>query len=434
MADDTPSDLLNNPDFQKLSPEAQHIVLSKKFPAYANLSLEAQKVVLSKSIIPNANAQAAAQLKSIIPDQSTDADEVKRLVESGASPSAALMQPKQTAIAVGGMAAPELVPEGLGGAGLLAAATRILLRSGASGIGAGTGKMATEAASGENPFSATNLSETGKVALEQAGPTAVGSTMAELAHPVSKAAGPALARVLRLTPKSVQFGKEPAQEVLERGLATGTLPGIKNSIQEASKQVTSDLNDVLKATKGTVNVENHAIDVANNMPGNSSARFLKVVDDAAEKLGIRTNQLSSLTPMQVNALKQEIARQSKFVEGDVRPSVANAGRVFGGRLKGELIKLNPQVEPLLESSANLTEASKGADYAVRAEKVGQGKGLLGGVQLNKPGTYVRAITDRPSAPQLLYNIANSLKDHTPLSNALRVAINLAYGNPEGEQP
>src|SRR5256885_17242126 len=41
--------LLADPEFQKLSPEAQHIVIGKRFPEYASLSPEAQKIVLSKA-------------------------------------------------------------------------------------------------------------------------------------------------------------------------------------------------------------------------------------------------------------------------------------------------------------------------------------------------------------------------------------------------
>jgi hypothetical protein len=213
---------------------------------------------------------------------------------------------------------------------------------------------------------------------------------------------------------------------LERGLSSGSLTKTAESIREASKQVTSDLKDVLHNAQGTVNVENHAIDIANQLPGKAGNRFLQVVDDAAEKLGFRNNQLSSLSAEQANALKQEVAKQAKYVEGDLRPSVATAGKMFGGRLKDELVKIAPEAKDLLESSANLTEASKGADYAVRAEKAGQSKGLLGGVQVNKPATYARAVTDSPTGAQSLFNVAQALKDHTSVANALRVAFSLIY--------
>lgn len=369
------------------------------------------KTHLSTSSVPDANAQAKADLQKIIPDE----PKVPLPLLPGAFPGPPAMS-QSSAIDV-------MKQNAISGAGMVSSAGAselpLLARLG----------ITTAAAGGTSLGLGNSPKESLKEGVTQgAFPEVVGSLMGVGGQLLSKNATGALARILRLSPKAFQFGREPAQEVLERGLAKGTLPEIKASIGEASKQVTSDLNDALKATKGTVNVENAALDVANNLPGTAGQRFLKVVDDAAAKLGFRTNQLSSLSAADTNLLKQEVAKQSKFVEGDLRPSVANGGKVFGGRLKDEMVKLNPDVKDLLESSANLTEASKGADFAVRAEKAGQGKGLLGGVQVNKPSTYLRAITDRPGAPQTLYRIASALKEHTPISNALRLAYSLVYGS------
>lgn len=429
MADDQITQMVNDPDFGKLSPTEQRKALAAHDPIFSKVSDgEIAKFVSAHKplAIPDAAQQAHEQ-----PKQAALA-----LMDAGGYPELVKAKPSEAMPGRFGMhdqPNPEstlnAMPAFGGGIGALAGPEGALL-------GAGSGEALQQLirrAAGDLPVTETPAADIEKAAVMQGLlPEVGGRATSFAAGKAINAASPALARVLRLTPKSVQFGREPAQEVLERGLANGTLPEIKTSIEAASKQVTSDLNAALKGTKGTVNAENLSLDVANQMGGTAGNRFLKIVDDAADKLGLRTNQLSNLSAADANALKQEVARQAKFVEGDMRPSIANGGKIFGGKLKDELIKLNPEVRPLLESSANLTEASKGADYAVRAEKVGQGKGLLGGVQLNKPGTYVRAVTDRPSAPQLLYKIANNLKDHTPISNALRAAFSLVYGN-QGEE-
>ena len=433
MADDVVTQMVNDPDFGKLSPAEQRKALSAHDPVFSKVSDDEITKFISAH---HAAAQPPVNPQGGIPGLSgarpgeSDLERQNRLMTAALSGQKGMLSPEESSEMERGKQAgygAAIATAGSGGAPTLAEGVKglggVALRTLLSGAGAAPGVAAGQ----QNPTPESVAKESAGYALAQ--PVAEG--ISGLGGYLSSKAAPALARILRLSPKAFQFGREPAQEVLERGLVKGSLPEIQSSIQEASKEVTSNLNTALKNTKGTVNVENAALDVANQLPGTSGARFLKVVDDAAAKLGLRTNQLSSLSAADANALKQEVAKQAKFVEGDLRPSVANGGKVFGGRMKDELVKLNPDVKDLLESSANLTEASKGADYAVRAEKAGQGKGPLGGVQVNKPATYARVVTDKPNALQTLYSIANGLKDHTSVSNALRVAFSLAYPSSGG---
>jgi hypothetical protein len=399
---DTPQSLLSDPGFQKLSPEAQHIVLSKKFPDYANLSPEAQKIVLSKAAPQTRFAPPGETGRIVMPV----AGGVGIPMDLG-DPEAAKSFQRENA---------NLGPLAAGGvAGELSAGLPLLARMATAATAAG----GTAAATGsEHPVI------TG--AVQGAAPELGGAGIEALSSVATKA----LARILRLSPKAFQFGKEPAKEVLEQGISGMSLPKLVENIGIASKQTTAQLNDVLQAAKGTVNAESAAIDVANSMPGNVGNRFLKVVDDAIEKLGLRSNQLSNLNPADANALKQEIARQSKFVEGDMRAGVANAGKVFGGKLKDEIIKVAPDAEDLLQTSANLTEASKGGDYALRMEKAGRGP--VAGFQLNKPLTMVRPATDTTAGVKILFKVSNMLKDVIGTSNALRIAFNLAFGSDHDE--
>lgn len=410
---DTPQDLLGDPEFQKLSPEAQHIVISKKFPEYAKLSPEAQKIVLSKSA---SQGTAATSDNPLTPEQmkmvkQMPPSRVGSVMRTGSGSEedikSALHQIPLAGGALGGAVG------GMPGAALGGGAGEALAQLIDT---ARTGKPA------ESPVTDIATQGTLQGVLEGGGQAAswAGGKLAPIASQ-------SLARILKLSPKAFQFGREPAQEVLERGLASGSLKETAASIGEASKQVTSQLNGVLKSSPGTVNIENASLDIANSLPGNAGNRFLKVVDDAAAKLGYRSNQLSSLTNAEANALKQEVARQARFVEGDLKPSIANASKTFGGRIKDGIIKNVPEAGDLLESSANLTEASKGADYAVRAEKAGKGEGGISAMDIKKPSTYLRFATDTITGTKLLFKMAQGLKDSgIPISQALRTAFSVIY--------
>lgn len=425
---DTPQDLLGDPEFQKLSPEAQHIVIGKKFPEYAKLSPEAQKIVLSSTKVQAApegttpeNIAAvteANKANSPYPLTSPAAlPGVAPSLEPNISGSRALTPEEQTGEntifkqAIPMMAA-NVATEGM-------ASLPLLARVSGAGLTAGL----TSGAIGGDTHDVVPLAVGGEI---------VGGGLAQAGEKLSPIASQSLARILRLSPKSFQFGREPAQEVLERGLASGSLKETASSIGEASKQVTSELNDMLKKSSGTVDVFTAGTEASKSIPNTAAAnRFEQLVLDAADKLGLKN--LGKLSNADANALKQEVARQARFVEGDLRPSVAGAAKAFGGKIKDGIISNVPAAEDLLQSSANLTEASKGADYAVRAEKAGQGRSGLSAVDIKKPATYPRLATDTIKGTSLLFKAANGLRDSgVPISQALRMAFGLVYPNTSEE--
>ncbi len=266
----------------------------------------------------------------------------------------------------------------------------------------------------------------------QGGAEGLGKVASWAGGKIAPMAPQALARILRLGPKAFQWGREPAEEVLTRGLATGNLKEMVGNIGEASKQVTSELNTALKNAPGTVDVFDAATEASKSIPNPAAAsRFEQTVLDAADKLGLKN--LDKLTNTEANALKQEVARQARFVEGDLRPSVASAAKVFGGKVKDGLIANVPEAEHLLDSSANLTEASKAGEHAVRMEKAGRTESGLSAVDIKKPSTYPRLATDTITGARTLFNMANMLKDHTSMSNALRLAFQIVYPDSQGEQ-
>lgn len=396
---DNPQDLLNDADFQKLSPEAQHIVIGKRFPEYAKLSPEAQKVVLSKAAPANADPNAGRIVMPV-------AGGVGIPMDLGSSDAADEF--KRQNVALGPMAAGSLT-------GGLSEGLPVLARAAISGVAAGGVAAGTGS---EHPVT--------EGVTQGVAPELGGAAIGKAGEFLSDTASKALARLLRLSPKAFQFGREPARAVLEEGISGMSLPKLVENIGAASKETTAQLKTTLGAAKGTVNAENISLDVANSLPGAAGNRFLKVIDDAAAKLGLRSNQLSNLSPLQLNELKQEVARQGKFIEGDMRASVGSAIKQFGGRAKDEMVKLAPDAGPLLEQSANLTEASKGGDYAIRMDKAGRGKGPLADVEANKPSTYLRPVTDSTLGAKTLFKVAHALKDSTGAANALRMAFQLVY--------
>lgn len=398
---DNPQDLLNDAEFQKLSPEAQHIVIGKRFPEYARLSPEAQKIVLSKA------AQSTPPAPRALPDPFKLPGNMSQGVDLSNQPDT-------------GEGTMNLLPAAGGAVG------------GALGgpPGAALGGIAGEGLKqighpSDNP-PLEMLKEGGLQGAFEGG----GKALSFVGGKLSDVASQSLARILRLSPKAFQFGREPAQEVLEQGIAGNSLPKLVENIGQASKETTAQLNTVLKGAKGTVDAQDLALKVIEGIPGTAGNRFLQVVDDAASKL--KLPDLKNLSASDLNALKQEVAKQGKFVEGDLRASVGGAIKQFGGQSKDAIVKLAPDAAPLLEHSANLTEASKAGDYAIRMEKAGRGKGPLADIEANRPSTYPRILTDSTPGAKTLFRIANMLKDSAGTANALRLAFQFVYPNSTAE--
>jgi hypothetical protein len=409
MADDVITQMVNDPDFGKLSPVEQRKALAAHDPIFAKVNDDE----ISKFITAHHVVKQATGVQPITKFSGTDIPVSPSRIpasmtghpEEGFQPSDVHSALPMAGGAVGGAFG------GVPGAGLGGAAGESLAELIDT---ASTGKPT------ESPI--TDIAKQGALqgALEGGGQVLnwAGGKLAPLASQ-------SLARILRLSPKAFQFGREPAQEVLESGLAGGSLEKMAGKIGDASKQVTSQLTDVLKKAPGTVDVFSAGAEASKSIPNPDAAnRFEQLILDSADKLGLKN--LSNLSNVEANALKQEVAKQARFVEGDLRPSIANAAKQFGGKIKDNLIANAPEASDLLETSANLTEASKGADYAVRAEKAGQGKGGLSAVDIKKPSTYPRLLTDTPTGANTLFKMANMLKDHVGVSAALRTAFQMIY--------
>ena len=290
----------------------------------------------------------------------------------------------------------------------------LLARAGLTALAAG----GTKALAGGTPRESI---ETG--ATLGAAPEFGGAMIGAGARPLARLASRSLGRALGLTEKAVQFGKEPAEEVLRQGIKGGSLPTLVENITQASRETTTQLDQALSKATGTVDALGPAYEVAGNIPNSSVAgRFLKTVEEAANKLGI-AQKLDTLTLTEANALKQEVARSAKFVEGDLRPVVSNAGKQYGGKLKDAIVGVSPEAEALYRSSANLTEAAKAGQLMLRKAKVGQAPGK---VDIHRPATYGRFATDTVPGIRGVFELAEALADKLGVSTALRIAFRVAF--------
>lgn len=320
---------------------------------------------------------------------------------------------------VGGMI--ENAPTAVGiGASLAGGGLPLLTRAGIAGVAAGGTKAAMGGTTEESLLTG---------AVQGIAPELGAGGAGFLAKKLTPMAARALSRILGLGEKSVMFGREPAEEVLRQGIKGGSVPTLVENIGKASRETTAQLDTLLQSAKGTVDAQTQALQVAASIPNSSVAsRFLQLVDDAASKLGL-TN-LGKLTASQANALKREIAKSAKFVEGDIKVVIGNANKEFGGRLKDGIIAAAPEAEQLLETSANLTEASKAGQAMLRKMKVGKAPVS---VSLHKPGTIGRGITDTTIGVKTLFKAAEALSETTSVSNALRVAFRLVFPQSSGAE-
>lgn len=390
----------------------------------------AQPPIPGGEILPDTQAQAQAlATRALSPETQVGAEYLQKIAIPGGKP-----------LGQASPAAPRITPEAMELAGVestgraienIPTAAGILSSAFTGGLPllARAGIAAGAAGGGAGLIGATPEEALTTGAIQGVVPELGAAGLGQIAKGLSPAAARALSRILGISEKAVQFGREPAEEVLRQGIQGRSIPTLVENIGKANREVTTQLEQVLKSAQGTVDAQTAALQVASNIPNTSvSSRFLSLVDDAANKLGL-TN-LDSLTPSQANALKKEIAKSARFVEGDIRAVIGNANKTFGGRLRDGIVAAVPEAEGLLETSANLTEASKAGQLMVRKMKVGKAPTS---VSLHEPGTLLRGITDTTIGVKTLFKAAEVLSQTTPVSNALRIAFRLVFPQLSGAE-
>ena len=326
--------------------------------------------------------------------------------------------------ALGSMAAPELLPEMEGG-GLLGYLGRVLLRSGASGAGAGAGNVAGQALSGENPLTSENLKQTGLVAGTTAALALPLEAIGQI--PFTKLGRSAINQSLGAQTRDVTYGN-PAVALTKEGITdvpTGDYEAYKSALRagqsplQASQaaggrfaavnqrisELTPRLNNLLSQSQSTIPVKD-AID----KPLNDAALDI-IMNPAMTDLEKDTalNQLGALqksvkqglgpdaTPSQLQVIKQAIGNRVNWggnvsVTDEVKP----AYRALYGSLKNAIHQAVPGAAQVDERLTNLLAAHNDLDTLAKAEEVGRGGGLTGG----KIGTSLFGMVER-SAGKIL---------------------------------
>ena len=135
---------------------------------------------------------------------------------------------------LGAAALPEAIPEELGGSGILGYLTRIFLRSGASGVGAAAGNSAGQALSGDNPFTADNLKESGRVGITTAALSLPLEAIGQI--PFTKLGRSAINQSLGAQTRDVAYGN-PALALTKEDIgdvATGDYEAYKSALRAGS--------------------------------------------------------------------------------------------------------------------------------------------------------------------------------------------------------
>ena len=310
------------------------------------------------------------------------------------------------ATTMGAAAAPAILPE-MAGSGFLSYMGRLLARAGSSGAGAGVGNSAGQAITGDNPLSADNLKESGKIAATQAILSAPFEAVGGL--PQTKLGRSMINQSLGAQTRDITYGN-PAKALIDEGIhdvATGDFEGYKDALRsgktpaEASKaaggrfasvnqrieEYGPRLEKVLSQSQQTIPVAD-AIDAplhkaAFEIIGNS-AMTDEVKDAAIHQLGAFQKSLKEglgkdVSPLQLNKIKQSLGNRMNWggtisVTDDIKPAL----RSVYGTMNKLISDAVPEAKELNERLSNLYAAQSDLETLTKAEEVGRGGGATGG--------------------------------------------------------
>lgn len=307
---------------------------------------------------------------------------------------------KGVAAGVGGLIAPELLPE-IGGVGGL------LARGLMSGAGAGVGTSAGQAVTGENPLSKSSLKESGTTALEQ---SAIATPFEALgAVPGLKLGRSMINESMGATARDVTYGN-PAKALLDNEIAvphTGDIEQYKDALRagHSVQDAMQAAGGRMAAVSGKINELSPQLDA---ILSRSNARLpvrdvidkplLDSMNDIilhramtqAEK-DVAINQLGEFQSSLKDGLGTHIspkdAVEIKRMIGDrinwggtvsVTDEVKPAYKSVYSSLKNAAHQAVPESKDIDENLTNLLAAQSDLHNLSKAEEVGRGRGLTGG--------------------------------------------------------
>lgn len=396
---DTPPDIqkvLADPNFMKLSGADQVAVLKHM---HENAPAPEQSKATMQFTYPAAGPGAMPFTTQVTPEEHQRLTEEYRQARTDAG--------KQTLVAGATMIAPELLPEMAGG-GFLGFLGRLFARSGSQAVGAATGKMAGDAASGDNPFSTQQLKDTAKLAawtgalalpLEAIGGAprtntgmgAINKSMGtvgrdmEYANPARALAREDIADIGNGDWNAYQLAKRAGKTPNEMAQAAG---GRFAAVSQRINELTPRLGNLLNQSTAQIPVKNvidipledAAIDIIKNGALGDTEKMAALTKLGELQQSMKQGLGPTATPAQLQVLKQQIGDRVNWGGNSaVTDDVKGAFKNLYGSLKEAI---HTSVPGSAEIDDRLTDLLGASDVLKTAAK-----GQAGG---NLPFTAVRA--------------------------------------------
>jgi hypothetical protein len=306
----------------------------------------------------------------------------------------------------GAAAAPAVLPE-MAGSGFLSYMGRLLARAGLSGAGAGAGNSAGQAITGENPLSADNLKESGKIAATQAILSAPFEAVGGL--PQTKLGRSMINQSLGAQTRDITYGN-PAKALIDEGIndvATGDFEAYKDALRsgktpaEASKaaggrfaSVNQRIEEYGPRLEKTLSQSTKTIPVADAIDAPLHKAAFDIIDNSAMTDAEKDTALGQLgafqkslkeglrkevSPLQLNKIKQAIGNRVNWggnvsVTDEVKPAYRNVYATMNKLISGAV----PEAKDLNGKLTNLYAAQSDIETLTKAEEVGRGGGATGG--------------------------------------------------------
>lgn len=311
---------------------------------------------------------------------------------------------KAASATIGGMVAPELIPE-VGGGGIMSFLGRVLGRGALSGVGTAVGN----AVASDKPLSSENLSESAKLGLF----TAAISTPLEFIGGLAKTkfGRSAINQSLGAQARDVTYGN-PARFLTDNNItdiSTGDYEAYKDALRAGQKpeEAAASAGGRFAAVSQRVNEYGQRLDrLLANKPASIPVQnvIVKPLDTAMNGIidnpaldwdqkiaahqaldGLRKSMLDTIgpnpaiTPADAQKIKQAIGNQINWLgKENVSNYVLDGYKNLYAELKTAINKAVPEAQQVNEQLSNGLAAFSDLDNLARAEEVGRGSGITRG--------------------------------------------------------
>lgn len=313
---------------------------------------------------------------------------------------------KQALVALGAMAAPALLPAMEGG-GLLGFLGRVFVKAGFSGLGAGAGNAAGQAATGQNPLSSEQLKETAKVAGWTAGLALPLQALGEL--PATKLGRGAINESVGASGRDVTYGnparainREEIQDIAtgdwnsyQEALRSGKTPteaaqaagGRFASVSQRINELTPRLGRLLTNSPAKIPVANvidqpleeAATEIIKNPAMGDSEKMAAIGKLGELQKSLKEGLGTEATPSQLQVVKQAIGNRVNWGgTSAVTDDVKSAYRSVYGTLKEAIHRSVPGSAEIDNRLTDLLATSSDLETLAKAEEVGRGSGITSG--------------------------------------------------------